>query len=328
MEQLKKQIEEGKLEKLYLLYGDERYLVQEYERRIRKALLAPEEELMNLDIWQGPQDPGDIRISLETLPFMAEKRLVIIKESGAFELKANKMAELAPDMATFPDTTTLLWIESKVDKRSKMFKAVKELGYAAEMKRLSDAALIKWIQILCRERKTRIDGNTASYFLSQTGNDMARILAETEKISSYVRGDQGLITREAIDAIVAPTIESSIFKLMDYLGNKQSAGAFRVYQELLGQNEKEDEILRRIIWHFRQLFRVSLMSGMNIKSVAKELGRADWQAEKLIGQARKFGRVQLGNLLRRLLDMDTQIKKSELSEKDAITLLILRYACA
>ena len=68
---LKEQIQKGQIGKLYLFYGEERFLIQLYEQRIKKALLLPEDEMMNLDVMQSPQDPLQVQSSIETLPFMA-----------------------------------------------------------------------------------------------------------------------------------------------------------------------------------------------------------------------------------------------------------------
>ena len=152
MKGLKEQIQKGQIGSLYLFYGEERFLIQLYEQRIKKALLLPEDEMMNLDVLQSPQDPLMVRTSIETLPFMAERRVVIIKESGAFELKAGKLSELSELMQDVPETTTVVWIESKVDKRSKLFKAVQKAGYVVEFKRLGEGELLTWI---CQELKRK-----------------------------------------------------------------------------------------------------------------------------------------------------------------------------
>ena len=325
MKGLKEQIQKGQIGSLYLFYGEERFLIQLYEQRIKKALLLPEDEMMNLDVMQSPQDPLMVRTSIETLPFMAERRVVIIKESGAFELKAGKLSELSELMQDVPETTTVVWIESKVDKRSKLFKAVQKAGYVVEFKRLGEGELLTWIGQELKRKGIQMDRNTASYFLSLTGNDMVRIQMEMEKLSSYVK-ERGLITREDVDSIVSVTIENSIFKLTDHLGNQQPAAAYRIYRQLLEDNEPVQRIFFMMIRQFRLLYKASLMQGADRSTIAKELGVPSFAAGNYQNQSRRFGEKRLKELLNKLLELDVATKTGELDAEEAATLVILQYA--
>lgn len=325
MKGLKEQIQKGQIGRLYLFYGEENYLIQLYERRIKKALLLPEDEMMNLDIMQNPQDPVAAKASIETLPFMAERRLVIIKDSGAFETRPGKLSELADYMQDIPESTTLLWIESKVDKRSKLYKAVQKYGYAVDFKRLSENELLTWIGQELHRRGLTMDRSTAAYFYSLTGNDMNRIITELEKLVSYVK-EAGVITRQDVDQIVSVTIESNVFKLTDYLGNQQPAAAYRIYRQLLDNNEPIQRIFYMMIRQFRLLYKASLMQGADRAMIAKELGVPTFAAGNYQLQARRFGQQRLRELLNQLLEMDVAVKTGELDAEEAVTLVILQYA--
>ena len=325
MKGLKEQIQKGQIGKLYLFYGEERFLIQLYEQRIKKALLLPEDEMMNLDVMQSPQDPLQVQSSIETLPFMAERRVVIIKESGAFDLKPGKMGELADLLQDIPESATVIWIESNVDKRSKFYKAVQKYGYVVEFKRLGENELLTWIGQEVKRKGVQLDRNTASYFLSLTGNDMVRIQMELEKLTSYAK-ERGIISREDVDSIVSVTIENSIFKLTDHLGNQQPAAAYRIYRQLLEDNEPVQRIFFMMIRQFRLLYKASLMQGADRNAVAKELGVPSFAAGNYQNQARRFGEKRLKELLNKLLDLDTATKTGELDAEEAATLVILQYA--
>lgn len=325
MKKLKEQIQKGEIGRLYLLYGEERYLVQLYEERLKKALLQPEDEMMNLEVLSSPQDPMDIEISVETLPFMADRRVVIVKDSGAFDTRPGRLAALTEKLQNIPDSSVLIFIETKVDKRSKMYKAVQKYGYAAEFKRLDEQALITWISQETRKRKVQMDRNVISYFLNQTGDDMVRILTELEKLVSYKK-EEAVINRQDVDAIVTPTIESSIFKLTDFLGNQQPAAAYRIYRQLKENNEPVQRILYMIIRQYRLLYKASLMQNEDAASVAKELGVPGFAARNYLSQARRYGEKRLAQLLDQLLEVDTAAKTGELSAEEAADLVILQYA--
>ena len=228
-------------------------------------------------------------------------------------------------MKDVPESTTVVWIESKVDKRSKFYKAVQKHGYIVEFKRLGESELLTWIGQELKRKGIQMDRNTASYFLSLTGNDMVRIQMELEKLSSYVR-ERGVITREDVDSIVSVTIENSIFKLTDHLGNQQPAAAYRIYRQLLEDNEPVQRIFFMMIRQFRLLYKASLMQGADRNAVAKELGVPSFAAGNYQNQARRFGEKRLKELLNKLLDLDVATKTGELDAEEAATLVILQYA--
>ena len=325
MKGLKEQIQKGTLGNLYLFYGVERFLVQLYEQRMRKALLAPEEEMMNLDVMESPADADMIKSSAETLPFMAEKRLVIVKNSGAFEAKAGRFAALADWIANLPETTVLLWIETKVDQRGKLFKAVKKHGYVMEFTRQGERELAVWVRQEMRRQKIQIEGREIAYFLSLIGNDMVKIQEEMDKLSSYVK-ETGVVTKADIDAIVTPALENSIFKLTDCLGNQQPARAYRLYQELLASDQDEKYIFYMLIRQFRLLHKACLLQGSQPTVIAKELGIPTFAVSNYVSQSRRFGLERLRKLLTTLLDMDVSTKTGLMDAKEACSLLILQYA--
>ena len=236
-----------------------------------------------------------------------------------------KMGELADLMQDIPESATVIWIESKVDKRSKFYKAVQKYGYVVEFKRLGENELLTWIGQEVKRKGVQLDRNTASYFLSLTGNDMVRIQMELEKLTSYAK-ERGIISREDVDSIVSVTIENSIFKLTDHLGNQQPAAAYRIYRQLLEDNEPVQRIFFMMIRQFRLLYKASLMQGADRNAVAKELGVPSFAAGNYQNQARRFGEKRLKELLNKLLDLDTATKTGELDAEEAATLVILQYA--
>ena len=83
---IKEQLKAGTLGRLYLLYGEEAYLKTYYSERILHLLLTPEDEMMNCDVLEGSNASAEAIIqSGQTLPFLAEKRLILVRDSQAFK---------------------------------------------------------------------------------------------------------------------------------------------------------------------------------------------------------------------------------------------------
>lgn len=320
-ETIKDQIKNGTIGNLYLIYGEEPYLVTMNVGRLKKALLEPDDELMNFDLIEQDADTDLIRSSIETLPMMVERRVVLIRNAGIFEGSA-AYTGLEKVFEDIPDTVTVIVQEEKIDKRSKVYKAIAKNGQIFEMNRLEEGPLMTWVSYLFRKAGVGVGRNEIAYLLSLTGNDMSTIDSETGKLLSYVK-EKGVCRREDIDAIVSPTIEARIFKMTDQLGAGRKADAYRSYRDLLASGEPVQRIFFMIIRQFRLLYKASLLESNDPYSAAKVLKVPAFAARNYISQAGRFGQKKLLQILQKLLEMDTGIKSGAMQAEDAVLLIML-----
>ena len=189
MQRINEDIKTGNFKQIYLLYGEERYLKNQYTTRLRKALCQDGDE-MNTHFYQGKDfSLGQVIDLAETLPFLAERRVMFFKDTGLFKSGGEKLAEY---LASPNDTTFFVFTESEVDKRSKLYKTVQSKGYVAEFTVQDENSLKHWIAgILGREGK-KISENTAQLLLSKTGTDMENIQMELEKLICKIYEDHVL----------------------------------------------------------------------------------------------------------------------------------------
>ena len=212
MKKLNEDFKSGKFEQVYLLYGEEGYLKKQYKKRFIKAMI-PEGDTMNYAHYEGKNIPVKEVIDLaETMPFFAEKRLIVFENTGFFKTAAG--AELADYIKEMPETTYFIFVEEEVDKRNKLYKAVNTKGYAAALTMQDEEVLKRWIgQILRREGK-EMSGATISYFLGKVGTDMENIQRELEKVICYGI-DKATLTRKEIDAVCVTQLSNHIFDMVD-----------------------------------------------------------------------------------------------------------------
>lgn len=151
MQRINEDIKTGNFKQIYLLYGEERYLKNQYTTRLRKALCQDGDE-MNTHFYQGKDfSLGQVIDLAETLPFLAERRVMFFKDTGLFKAGGEELAEY---LASPNDTTFFVFTESEVDKRSKLYKTVQSKGYVAEFTVQDENSLKRWIAgILGREGK-------------------------------------------------------------------------------------------------------------------------------------------------------------------------------
>ena len=336
MDVLKQQIADKQIGSLYLFYGDEAYLIDTYHTRLKKSLLIPEDELMNLDELDKPS-VQTIMTCAETFPLMVDRRLVIVQDSGLFAMKKKGEGEEEPDsnedmealeafFGNMPETTVLVFIESNVDKRTRSYKALTKYGLAVEFKTLDEDGLAKWIIIEARRRGLKIDRPTAAYFIHAVGTDMSVLQTEMNKLFSYKEGT-GLIVHEDIDKIITPSLETDIFRMLDAMGNHRAREAYHIYRNLIITGESEHMIFAMTRRQIDLLYKTAVYQreGLRAEQIAQAMKTRDWIARKNMQQASKFSFGKLKEAMEETLRFDVGIKSGTITPGRAIELLIARY---
>ena len=177
MKRIVQDIKNGELAHVYLLYGEEAYLRKQYRDNLRKALVA-DDDTMNCSVYAGKDiDINEIIDMAGTMPFFAPRRVIMIENSGWMKSGNDRMAEF---LKNIPDTTYIIFEESEIDKRNKLFKAVTANGYAANCEVQDEATLKKWIMGLLKKENKLITPDALNILLDRTGTDMEGIKKELE----------------------------------------------------------------------------------------------------------------------------------------------------
>jgi len=245
---LQEDIKTGKFKNAYLLFGEEAYLKIQYKEKLIHAL-NPDDDTMNFTKYEGKGIEVREMIDLcETMPFFADHRVVLVENSGFFK---NKCDELADYMKTLPDYLRLVFVEEEVDKRSRMYKAVKNCGRIVEFAKQDEKTLMRWAAgILAREGR-KITTRDMELFLTKTGTDMGNIRMELEKLITYTMG-QDIVTREDIEEICTTRTENKIFDMVRAVTERNQRRALDLYNDLLTLREPPMRILFLLSKQFRQ----------------------------------------------------------------------------
>ena len=161
MKQLNEDLKMGVFKPVYLLYGEEDYLKETYKERLRQAVLAPE-DTMNLTVYQGKGvNIREVISQADTMPFFAERRLILLEDTGLFKGSAAELAEYLPKM---PSETVMVFVEAEVDKRGKLYKAVKSCGRAVELGRQDEKTLTAWVLSQVNGKRRTLPGRRWNSF--------------------------------------------------------------------------------------------------------------------------------------------------------------------
>lgn len=321
MQTLNQDIKEKSFKKIYLLYGDEPFLVGSYKKKLREAITGG--DTMNFNYFEGKNPDVKEIISLaDTMPFFADRRLILVDGSGFFKSAQEDLAAYLPQM---PDTTCLVFAESEVDKRNRLYKRVKELGYAAELNKQDTAQLMRWAAGILGRDGRKISRPVMEYFLERTGDDMENIRMELEKLVCYTMG-RDVITKEDVDAVGTVHVTSRVFDMVAAIVAGNTKKAMDLYEDLLTLKEPPMRILFLIARQFNQLLQIKELTaaGKDKGAMASALKVPPFAVGKLTAQARAFTRDQILSWVTLCVETEEAVKTGRLSDRLAVELLIAR----
>ena len=316
-------IKKGEFKSVYLLYGEEEYLKKQYRDRLKNAIAG--DDTMNYSYYDSDNaSVKDIIDVCETLPFFAQKRLVIMENTG-FLKSSND--ELADYIKHIPDYLVVVMVEKDVDKRNKVYKAVDSVGYICEMKPQTTATLEKWIAGLLAKDNLKISREACDLILDKTGAGMDYIRQETEKLVSYCQG-RDVVTVEDVEKVCATQTTSHIFDMISAIANKKQQQALDLYYDLLELKEPPMRKLYLIVRQFNGILQVKdLMSrGSSGKEIASKIGAAPFVVGKYQAQAKYFEMNTLLDALNECAKTEEAVKQGRLNDRLGVELIIIKYS--
>ena len=324
MKSLNEDLKTGQLKQIYLLFGEEGYLKRQYRDRLTRAML-PEGDTMNYACYEGKGiEIREVIDLAETMPFFAERRLIVFENSGLFKSGGTDLADYIKEL---PESTSFVFVENEVDKRSKLYKAVKARGRAVELGFQDEATLKRWVAGLIRKENRQVSEQTIVYFLNKTGTDMENITKELEKLFCYTFG-RDTITKEDVDAVCVAQITNHIFEMVDAVAQKKQKKALELYYDLLALKEPPMRILFLMIRQYRILLQVKglLKAGYGRKEVASRAGLHPFVAGKYMDLAKRFPSGELRAIMEEGADLEQSVKTGRLTDHLAVELFLVKYS--
>ena len=328
VEELEKSLKTGSLDSIYLLYGEEEYLIETCVKRIKKNF----GELINgINYIQIDEKNVDKLISdIETPAFGYSKKLIIARNSGLFKKetrgrkkeeapeKKNKKAGtlqekistyIAENIEVINESVVLVFIEQEVG-TNELQKTIQKLGVVCNFEKLKPVQISKRIKAICNLYKVNIDDKTMNFFIETCGTSMMTLINEIRKLIEYV-GENGTIKTEDIEKLSIKELDSVIFDLTDSLGQKNIKEALRILKELIYNKEPIQKILITLYNHLRKIY-LTMLAEQYKENVAEALNLKPNQmflVTKYKKQGTYFKKQELRNILQKLIDLDYKSKQ-------------------
>lgn len=291
----------------------------------------------------------------DTLPFLAERRLVVVEallarlaapgkrkggdgsqatdggdlpepEPEAEDVKGQAKAFLAY-FAQVPESTDLVLLETDTSSGPGL-RRIQELTRSGrarimlcERPRKND--LPDWLRIRARQRNVKLDAGAIQDLAEFVGDDLRQLDQELIKLADYARGRP--VTREDVRALVPATRAANVFELVDALGLGNGPSAGRLLQHALDvDGEPPLRLLAMIARQYRLLIQVKALQAQGARppEIAKALNVGEWTVPRFVNQAGRHSFTRLTHAMEQILAADEAIKTGQLSDREAMDVLL------
>ncbi len=323
MKALNDDIKNQEYKNFYLFFGDEDYLKKQYSNKLVNSIELGDPG-MNLTKYEGKDiDTAAVIDVANTMPFFSEMRVIVIKNSGWFKKANDEFIKYTNEAV---ETCIIIFIESEIDKRSKLYKYINKNGRAIECNMPDPKELQIWIGNKLKNDGKRMDRNAYEEFVIRTNDNMENMSQEYEKLLCYV-GERQQITKEDVCAICTKQIQSKIFDMIDGIAEKNPKKVFEIYHDLLASKEPPLKILVLIARHFRQATKIKTLyrNGIPQPQIASELKLAPFIVKKQLSMSANFSLEMMQQLLNEACTLEEDIKMGRIKDQVAVELLIMKY---
>lgn len=330
------EIQKNNLGSLYLFYGPEEHVKSEAFSQMRTKLLNKELKDLNYQMIDASKvTDNDIINASETLPFMSERRLVVVKNHlGLTSRKSGEHDQLKNYIQRVPDSTCLLFYNSdKIDRKRALYKTINKHGRAVEFPLLKRNDLKKWTLREFKRSGRQISPQDLELFLDRAGNVLESVSNEIKKLVSYTN-ENPVITREIIQTMVTPAPEYTVFQLIDSIAARKKNEALKLLDVLLENGQNIMGIIALLSKQLRNMLMCKEYTGKGLTagyivdrlSIIEGKKVHPFVVKKCTAQSYKFSTNQLSSALIACSQLDQNIKMGKIGDRLGLELLIIKLS--
>ena len=279
--------------RLFLICGENEYFKRESLKAVFAHFNAKPEDL-DVDHFDAKAKEADIVLACQTLPFMAEKRLVVAEDFSPLVSAKQGGEDVLDSMTRFGGSTVLIfYCAQKPDKRKKLYKTIAEKGMVIEFGQPALQDIIAWVSYAFANLGKTIDRPAVNALIERSGQDMVGLSGEIEKIVSYVQDDK--VKTSDVVKIASQSLEYNVFKIHDLLMKKDAADALHLLNDVLETEKSPFGVMGLIAGKFRAMYKArTLMDAKYPQDKAIQLiGGHPFAAKMALQDARSFSAEDL-----------------------------------
>ena len=296
-------------DRIFLFYGEEDFLIRERVEEFKKRIADPSFNLEQIDA----EEPDQERIvsALQTNPLLGGEKLVVIRHA---DLKKEGWEALMPALKSVPPGITIIIWAASVDRRSKIYKLIDEIGEVCEFKPFADweqDQVVSWIRKRVQALGKEIDPPSALSLQEICGSSLGKLSSEIEKMVTFI-GERRALQQEDVRALASPG-EINSFALSDAVANKDLAGALSSFRVLYRNKSDLFQILSLLATQYRTMLQIKTLSGRlrDPRQIAQTLGASPYFVRKCLDKSKLFQEKELYRDLELILEADLKLKSGE-----------------
>ena len=327
MRTIDEEIKNKNFKNLYLLYGSEAYLVSMYKKRLLTALdIQPDD--MNFSRYSGSSiNMGEVVDTAETMPFLAERRVILIEDSGIFK-KPDEI--MAPYLSSVAESTVLIFVEKDADKRTSSYKAASSEGTVTELNAPSEDELMRYVATRLKRENLGITRDACKELVERTAESMFILGNEIDKLTAYCSGKKGVTIEDVIE-IVPEHPDGKIYYLVNAMGEKNCRRALDIYRSLVAMQEKPAGILYMIQKQFQSMYYLDSMTEHRLSKddACQRLGftgKFSFKYDQLRKQMKNFPPETIRHILSDAAEYTAATHIGRLTDGAAVEMLIVKYS--
>ncbi|MBN2851898.1 MAG: DNA polymerase III subunit delta [Clostridia bacterium] len=325
---LKNELTRNLIKNVYLLYGDEPYLIDAVVKKLESVVLNDNINAFTKNTFSDDVDLYDMINAVNTVPMIGNSKVVVCRNSSFFTGSKSK-EELLDLFDSISQNTCLIFIEEKVDKKNMAYKKLDLMKCTYDITSRSDHELTDFIRNRFAKAGKKISSNQLLTFLDYSGTQLLDIEKDIEKILLYM--DEKLdVKKEYIVNLCQGSQEAKLYELVNGTFEKNIDKAMGTLKELMADKTPVMLIIATLNSNYMELYEVKLAIENNEKPEIFRFKRPinDYALKKLTEYAKKISLMQLKEYIKEISDTDVAIKYGNISDTTAVELLVFSLARA
>ena len=315
--ELKKNINEKAFKPVYLLFGEEDYLVELYLKRLSEAVDDGGMSDFNRFIAEDAKTPvSEISDFIDTYPMMSEKKLLIMRNTGILKSANEEVKSFwTHQLEDIPEYMVIVFAEKEADKRSMIYKAINKAGAVTEFAHLSPADTVTWAERQALAAKRKISKEKAEYLVEVCGEGLENLKNEIDKLLDYCDEE---IMRSDIDRLVSKSLNVRVFEMTDAVMAHDADKALKILSDMKTVKESAYNILFTLFSTFDKMLYAGLLlrEGENAEGIARKLKVPPFIARKYMKKS--FSEDFLIDCVCAAAQIDLAVKNGETDDWTAL----------
>ncbi|MDC0035400.1 DNA polymerase III subunit delta [Chloroflexi bacterium] len=311
-----------------VLEGQDEFRISEKISEFRLTISPSEMTDINTTTLDGDSVTiGELISSLSTVPFMADRRLVIVggllnRLGKSSEKNKPEWSDLARLLVGIPDTATLLLVEKESPPTNKFISEILKHVTVEKFPQLRYRELLDWIKARCSKLGIEMESQAISLIADSVGNNLRLLDSELKKVKIYSRGN--LITWKDVKVMVPYVRQQNVFRVVDAVIEGRARDALSASSVLISQGESPTGVMRMIERQLRFLIQAKYLLNESVSTadIGKHINLSGYPLRKTLEMEKKISQGKIMDMHEKLLESNIRVREGRLTEQESFALLI------